>query len=221
MQKVVFNAAPRLDTEKPKHLRKTGLVPANVYIPGHDSIMLKVGQHDFAKLYDQVGESGLIYLAVDGDKQYPALVQEVQIDPITGKYIHVVFRNVSLKEKIVAEVPLEFEGEFEVANGVLVTVKDTLPLEALPTDMPEKIVVSLASLTEIGQQILLKDIVLPSDKVRLDVTEEELETPVVLVQAQQEEVEEETPETIVEGETSAPAEGEEAKAEASAEKAAE
>lgn len=201
MQKVVFTAATRSVEEKNKQIRRTGMIPANVYIPGKSSIMLKVGEHDFAKLYDHVGESGLVYLDITGDKQLPALVQEVQIDPLTGKYIHVVFRNVSLKEKIVAEVPIEFVGEFDVAGGVLVTVRDVLPLEALPTDMPEKVEVSLADLKEIGQQILVKDIVLGSDKVRLDLPEEELESPVVLVQAQQEEVvEETTPETVIIGE---------------------
>lgn len=201
MQKVVFTAATRSAEEKTKHIRRTGMIPANVYIPGKSSIMLKVGEHDFAKLYDHVGESGLVYLDITGDKQLPALVQEVQIDPLTGKYIHVVFRNVSLKEKIVAEVPIEFVGEFDVAGGVLVTVRDVLPLEALPTDMPEKMEVNLADLKEIGQQILVKDIALASDKVRLDLPEEEFESPVVLVQAQQEEVAEETtPETVIIGE---------------------
>ena len=212
MQKVVFNAAVRLETEKPKQVRQAGSIPANVYIPGKDSIMLKVNEHDFVKLYNQVGESGLIYLEVGEGKQLPALIQEVQIDPITGKYLHVVFRNVSLKEKIVADVPIEFEGEFDVAGGVLVTVRDTLPLEALPTDMPEKIVVNIAELKEIGQHVLLKDIKLPAATVTLSVTEADLETPIVLVQGQKEEVvEEEAPVTVVEGEEKA--EGEKAKEE--------
>ncbi len=202
MQKVVFNAALRTADEKPKVIRRNGLIPANVYIPGKESIMLTLKAHDFAKLYDQVGESGLVYLEVDDKKQLPVLVQEVQLDSLSGAITHVVFRNVSLKEKITAEVPVEFVGEFEVANGVLVTVRDYLPLEALPTEMPDHLTVDLSLLTEIGQSVLVKDVSLPSDAVSLAVSEEDLESPVVLVQEQKEEevVEEEAPVTEIIGE---------------------
>lgn len=209
MQKVVFNAALRTADEKPKAIRRSGLIPANVYIPGKESIMLTLKAHDFAKLYDQVGESGLVYLEIADKKQLPVLVQEVQIDSLTGSITHVVFRNVSLKEKITAEVPIEFIGAFEVANAVLVTVRDYLPLEALPTEMPEHLTVDLGTLTEVGQSILIKDIQLPSSAVSMAVSEEDLETPVVLVQEQkEEEVEEETPVTEIIGEK--PAESTEA-----------
>lgn len=197
----MFNAAHRESGVKPKLIRSQGLMPANVYLPGKESIMLTVKSTDFVKLYDHVGESGLVYLEIDGKQQLPVLVQEVQIDPLSGKFLHVVFRNVSLKEKITAEVAIEFTGVFDVTNGVLVTLKETLPLEALPTEMPEKIVVDLGILTEIGQSILIKDVATFGDKVTLMLSEEDLETPIVLVQEQKVEVEEETtPETVVEGE---------------------
>lgn len=197
----MFNAALRLADEKPKTIRRNGFIPANVYIPGKESIMLTVKAHDFAKLYDQVGESGLVYLQIDEKRQLPVLVQEVQIDSLSGALTHVVFRNVSLKEKITAEVPVEFVGEFGVANAVLVTVRDYLLLEALPTEMPERLTVDLTQLTAVGQSILVKEIKLPSEAVTLAVSEEDLESPIVIVQDQKEEiVEEVAPETEIIGE---------------------
>jgi large subunit ribosomal protein L25 len=49
-------------------------------------------------------------LKING-KKAQVLVHEVQLDPLTGKLIHVDFYQPSLEEEIEATVPLVFEGE--------------------------------------------------------------------------------------------------------------
>ncbi|MBT4124112.1 MAG: 50S ribosomal protein L25 [Candidatus Pacebacteria bacterium] len=195
---------------KLKALRKSGVVPANIFGEGK-SLAIQMEAQAFLNLYNEVGESGLIYMAVDGEtKKRPVLIEEVQIDPISGKYIHASFHQVSLKEKVTTEIPVEIEGEFDVAEATLVIVKDSVEVEALPTDLPEKFVFSAESLTEIGQTITYKDLDFDPTKVTLILGDSGEDEPLVIVQGQKEEVIEE-PEEIVEGEEGAEKTDEETK----------
>lgn len=204
MTQIEITAQPR-ENKKPKQLRALGFIPANIY--GEDgSLSIQLKQNDFTKLYNQVGESGLLYISVVGEKKLrPALIEEAQVDSLSGKHLHVSFHQVSLKEKITAEIPVEIEGEFKVDGGVMVQVKDIVEVEALPTDLPEKFVFSASVLTEIGQVITYKDLQYDKSKVTVLMGDGGEEEPLVIVQEQKEEVEE-TPaeETPVEGAEAAP-----------------
>lgn len=211
MTQVTFTVQPRAD-QKAKQLRREGVVPANIF-GGGDSIAIQLGAIEFRKLYEEVGETGLVYMQVDGDKeQHPVLVEEVQTDPVGGDLIHVSFKQVNLTEKIEANVPVETVGEFDVPQGVLVVVKDEIEVEALPTDLPEKFVVDVSTLTEIGQMITLADLDYDRSKVELILGEEGEEEPVVIVQEQREEEPEEEPDTEGEDGEAAAAEGEDGEA---------
>lgn len=222
MTQTIFQAEKRAE-KKPKQLRREGLLPANVF-GGDGSLALQVNAKGFDRLYEEAGETGLIYLEVAGDKkQRPVLIDEVQMDPVDGSLIHVAFKQVDLTDTIEADVPVETIGKFEVPEAVLVVVKDEITVEALPADFPEKFEVDVSVLTAVGQMIAYKDLQYDRSKVKLVLGEEGEEEPVVLVQEQQKEVVEEAPVAVEGEEGAAPAEGGEAKAEgdAPAEKPAE
>lgn len=150
-------------------------------------------------------------MSSDSKNQVPALITNVDFDPKTNEVRHVSFRRVNLAEKVIVEVPIEIIGQADILDANVVQVMSEVEIEALPTDIPEKIEVDVSSLTEIGQSILLKDIVPAGAKFTLNVSEEELTGPVVIVQEVKEEVE---PEPVVvaeegaEGEAVATEEGE-------------
>ena len=77
-----------------------------------------------------------------------------------------------MTETIWAEVPIELEGEAPAVKNygaVLVQSLDVLEVEALPDDLPERIVLDLGRLEEIGDMITVADLVLPpSVKVMAD-----------------------------------------------------
>jgi large subunit ribosomal protein L25 len=199
------------EQKKPKQLRKTGLIPANVYGEG-ESTGVQMDYFGFAKLYEEAGESSLVYLSIgDEKKPRPVLIEEVQVDPLTSKFIHVSFQQVSLKEKIITEIPVEIEGEFNVVGGVLVVVKDNVEVEALPTDLPETFVFYAEELTKIGQTITYKDLKIDRDKVSLILGDEGEDEPLIIVQEQREEVVEEEVVEEVEGEGEETPETEEGK----------
>jgi large subunit ribosomal protein L25 len=218
MTKTTFTAETRtLLGKKSKNLRQDGNIPANIMGRNVDSQAITIHRNQFIKLYQEVGDTGLVYLTVDGEKtERPLLVSQVDLNPVSGDVEHVVFKQVDLKEKITAEIPVEIVGEFDVAGAVLLTVHDAIEVEALPTDLPESFEVNVESLTEIGQAITFKDLKYDASKVELKVSEEELESPIVVVQElKEEEPEEEATETEAGAETpeAAPA-AEEAKPEA-------
>lgn len=199
MTKIKFNIDKRSD-KKNKQIRREGRIPANVYQAGEDSISLEVNTVKFEKLYNEAGDTSLVYLTVEGIKNaLPVMIDEVQYDHM-GQPIHVVFRKVKLTEKISTNVPVELVGEFDVENAVLVLVKDEVEVEALPTDFPENFTIDQSKFTQVGDSITLADLEYDKDKVTLVLSEDENpeEITVVSVQEQREEEPEETPEEMVE-----------------------
>lgn len=197
---------------KVKNLRKQNLIPANVYGKKTKSFAIQLTSDDFKKAYDQAGETGLIELSVDKDKHH-VLISNTQIHPVTQEVLHIDLREVDLKEKIAASVPLEVVGEAPAEKtglGTLVVQLDEIEFEALPTDFPEKIEVDVSALTEVDQAIFVKD--LKYDKSKLTTEQSEDDIVVKIEPPQEEKIEEPAP---VEGEegAEAPAEGEQAPAE--------
>lgn len=179
-------------------MRLSNILPGNLFEAHKPSRAISLDLHDFIKLFDEIGESNVGYLRVDGKGEVPIMIEEVQTNPVTDLPIHVTFQVVDLTEKVLAEIPVEIEGEFDLPEAVLVTVRDEVEVRALPTDLPEKFVVNVDELNEIGQAITLADLDYDSSKVEIVVGDEGLEAPVVLVQEVEEEPEE--PEEPVETE---------------------
>lgn len=157
--------------KKVKHLRNKGILPANVFGNRKSSLAISVNLADFEKVYREVGETGLIDILVE-DTKVPALVSNVSFNPVSGKILHVDFRQVDLKEKITANVPVELIGESPAEKqglGVAVSYLTELEVEALPSDLPERFTIDISKLTEIDQSISVKDVQLDSKvKITLD-----------------------------------------------------
>lgn len=167
--KHTLKAEPRKITgRKVKSLRSQGFIPANVFGKDLKSLSFQIKTVDFTKLYKEVGESTLIYLTVEGEKENrPVMVHDVAVHPVTDQILHIDFHQVNLKEKTTAQVAIKLTGEAPAEkekSGILVQQLSELEIEALPSDMPESIGVSIASLVAEGDTILVKDIKL-SDKL--------------------------------------------------------
>ena len=120
------------------------------------------------KLFSHVGESTLIEISL-GDSKLPVLFKNPQYHPLSSDLIHIDCHKVNLKEKIIATVPLEFIGEsMSIKNGnILMTVIDEIEVEALPADLPEKIIVDLSTLVDIDAQITIADLIVDKSKVEV------------------------------------------------------
>ncbi|MBI4136800.1 50S ribosomal protein L25 [Candidatus Roizmanbacteria bacterium] len=196
--------------KKVKQLRRTGSLPANIYGKTITSQSVQVGAKDFQSVYTQVGETGLVELTVSGEKKpHHVLIHQPQQHPVTGEYLHVDFHEVALTEKMRVQVPIELIGESpatEKAVGVLLQLMDEVEVEALPTDLPEKIDIDISNLKEVDDMIKVSDI---KAQAGFTITEEP-ETVIVRVNPlEKEEAPAPAPAAeAAEGEEAAPAEGE-------------
>lgn len=160
---ITLNAQKRSKTEDVAQIRKNGMVPAVVYGAGVENTPVSVPAVDFKKIYKEAGETTAISLNVDG-KEIPALIHDMQLDPIRGFAIHVDFLAVDLKKSIHAHVPVEFTGVSEAvkAGGVLVKVLHEIEVAALPADMPHTLIADISKLATLDDNVYVSDIALPS-----------------------------------------------------------
>ncbi len=175
---------------KAEAVRKAGKVPAVFYGKKEASTAISVPKVDFLKVWKEAGESSVITLETPkGIKE--SLIQDVDLDPITGMPRHADFYVFEKGHKVDIELPLEFIGiapAVKDLGGMFVKVLYKLKVEAMPKNLPHGIDVDISSLANFGDQILAKDIILPTG-VEL---RENLEEVVALVSAPREEKEEET-----------------------------
>ena len=146
-----------------KKLRREGILPANIYGKEFKSTSVQVPVKDFLKVFSEVHETGLVDLAYDS-QTLPVLIHNVQIDPRTQTPVHADFFKVNLKEKITARVPVVAVGEAKAVVdkiGLLEQPVAELEVEALPTDLPEKIEVNVEALSAVDEQILVSEIKAP------------------------------------------------------------
>lgn len=205
-------------TEKAANLRTEGKIPANVYGGGFKNQNITIDGLAFNRVFADAGESSLINLAIENSEPVKVLVHEVQIDPVTMKPIHIDFYKVNMKEKIKTEIPLKQVGESSAVvdlEGSLVTNRDAIEVECLPSDLVHEIEVDISVLKTFDDVVKVSDLKIPAGIEVLDDPEE----VAILIQPPRSEEElaelEEKPEEDVEAvevEGEKPAEGEEAAA---------
>src|SRR5215208_2885630 len=202
-------------TRAAKRLRREGYVPGVVY-GGKDGDCMTFKVNSRTLRHVLVDGSALIDLKVNG-KTRPVIVKDQQQHPVRDELLHIDLLEVRLDEKIQTQVYVHLEGAEEAPGikegGVLEHVTHQLNIEALPTDIPEAIVVDVSGL-EIAATMHLSQISPPTGVTFLDNPDETiLATVVVPTEVEEPEIEEETVLVGEDGEPleegAEPAEGEE------------
>ena len=167
---LTLNALSRGE-KKSASLRAENLIPAELYGPEVENRGVALEYDDFVKIYDEAGESSLIELCLPDGKSVSILIGGVQLHPISGKYIHVDLRQVSLTEKIEANVELKFVGEAPAVkelSGIFVSAKSEIAIKALPKHLVSEIEVDISPLAQFGDKIFVRDIKLPTGAEVID-----------------------------------------------------
>ena len=169
MDKVVLKAEKReVIGKQVKALRRAGKLPAVIYGRHTEPMNVSLDSHTASLVLGKLTSSSLVTIELDGT-QYPSLVREKQRDYIKNRLLHVDFLAVSLNEAIRANVGVNFvgvSGAVKDYNAVLVTNLQSLEVECLPTDLPERIDVDISVLARPGDGIRVRDVHV-SDNVRL------------------------------------------------------
>lgn len=161
MQKHTLKVTKReIFGKKLKALRKTGVLPGNIYGKDLKSQAVQVPVKEFQAVYDQVGSSGVVYLDFEG-KEHPVLIHALAYDYIKSQPLHADFFQVNMKEKVKTKVPLHIVGEPKAVTekiGMLLQPVGEIEVEALPTDLPESLEIDVTELAEVGQNLKVLDI---------------------------------------------------------------
>jgi large subunit ribosomal protein L25 len=203
MEEIVLEAKKRETIGKQvKALRREGLLPAIIYGPHIAPIPIALEFHKTSRILPSISSSHLVTINVDGDR-HTTLVRGKQRHPVLGTLQHIDFMAVSMTEKLTAMVHIELHGESPAVGefgGILVAGQEEVEVECLPGDLPEKLVVDISGLAQIGDALHVKDIQVPA---RVEILTN-LEEMIVLVTAQAAEEVEEVEGVEEEGEEAEP-----------------
>lgn len=163
--RTTLNVAPRaaFGSRSSRRMRREGLVPGVVYSGGSEATAFQVSERDVRGV---IAEGAALFdLSVDGGKARPVVVKEQQLHPVKGTLRHIDLQEVKLDTAIEAEVTIELEGVEDApgvkAGGTLEHVTREITIEALPTDIPEKIEVDVSTM-EINDTLQLSAVTAPN-----------------------------------------------------------
>ncbi|CAA9511143.1 MAG: hypothetical protein AVDCRST_MAG45-1923 [uncultured Solirubrobacterales bacterium] len=186
---------PEIGSRSSRRLRRAGWIPGIVYGVGSDPVAFKVGERDLRIALQN--PSAVLDLTVGGGRTLPVIVKDQQRHPVRDEVVHVDLLQVNLNETIQSTVLVELEGAEDAPGvtegGVLEQVTRELNIEALPTDIPETIVVDVAQM-EAAETLPLSVVVAPEGVSFLDDPDETVIATITIPTQVElpEEVEEET-----------------------------
>ena len=173
MKKFQLTVTPREGTGRSasRRLRKAEKIPAILYGKHTKPETLAVNTPEFVKLLKEIaGRAALIELKRDAGATALSVLQEVQRDPITDRYLHVDLQEVKENEKMIISVLVRITGEaygVKTEGGVLDTQTKRLRIRTLPKDLPDFIEVNVTEL-KMGEAIHVSDVKAPAGVELLD-----------------------------------------------------
>jgi large subunit ribosomal protein L25 len=154
-----------------RRLRKDGMTPAVFYGSKAEPVLLAVNSSDLMKILKGKEENIFINLLIGngGQMEKFTLIKELQIDPVSRKFLHVDFCEIDMEHAITLDVPIHFKGQaIGVDNGGdLHHIRREIKVSCLFTVLPEFVEVDISGL-EIGDSIKVQDIELPDGVNVLD-----------------------------------------------------
>ena len=164
MELIELNVEARQNKGKgaARSLRRDNTIPAIIYGPKTDPLMISVKKPGFERIIREYGSSGLfLKLAVDGDSKSPRTVvlKEMQMDPFKLKYLHLDFHEIDMDSEVNVMVPVVTTGKSkgEEAGGLVQVIRRELEVLCKPADVPDEIIIDITDL-EVGDVVHVEDI---------------------------------------------------------------
>lgn len=146
--------------------RESGRIPCILYGPETTPVSLAVPTHAFEVLYKNAGASSLVDVVVDGTgTPVKTIIQDIQYDPVSGRVIHVDFRQVNMKKEMDADIELRLVGDSPAVKGLggtLIKAMGSLPISCLPGDLLNHIDIDLSVLKTFDDIIRVSDLAIPA-----------------------------------------------------------
>lgn len=165
MKSITINGSERESVGKvaTKALRNAGLVPCVLY-GGNQAVHFSAEEKAFKNLvYTPNAHTVVIDL---GSKKFDAVLQDIQVHPVSDKILHLDFFQLFDDKEITMEVPVKITGVSPgvLLGGVLRLNTRKLKVKALPKNLPDFIDTDISGL-EMGNKLYVTKLV--SDKYKL------------------------------------------------------
>ena len=160
MKSITINGSKRESVGKKatKALRNAGMVPCVLY-GEKNPVHFTAKELDFSKLV-YTPNAHTVVLKLDGKTTVNAILQDIQFHPVSDRILHVDFYELKNDKEISMNIPVELIGAAPgvlISGGRLLLNKRKLRVKALPSNLPDNIVVDISEL-EIGNKLYTSSI---------------------------------------------------------------
>lgn len=141
-----------------RRLRMSGQIPAVLYGPKTEPVLLSVNKSDLELVFKKggIGQVILNLVIQQNGKTVtrPAMIKELQTHPVSRNFIHVDFYEIKMDQKITAKIPVITTGKAKGVElgGILQIIRRELDVKCLPLEVPESIEIDITDL-DIGDSI--------------------------------------------------------------------
>lgn len=137
-----------------KHLRRDGILPANVFGHQQESQAIQVDAHEMERALKTHGPTQLykLVIAPDGHED-TVIVRHITRQPASNVIQHIDFFHVQMTEPMRAKVPIRLVGEapaVRLHDGVLIQSLDYAEVEALPADLPDALELDVSDMSDLN-----------------------------------------------------------------------
>ena len=147
-----------------KALRNAGAVPCVLY-GGDQAVHFSAEEKAFKNLI-YTPNAHTVVIELGNGKSYNAILQDIQVHPVSDKILHIDFFQLFDNKEITMEVPVKIVGTSKgvLAGGVLRLNARKLKVKALPANLPDFVEADITPL-EMGNKLYVTKLV--SDKYKL------------------------------------------------------
>ncbi len=147
-----------------KALRNAGAVPCVLY-GGNQAVHFSADAAAFKNLV-YTPNAHTVVIDLGNGKSYNAILQDIQVHPVTDKILHIDFFQLFDNKEITMEVPVKIVGTSKgvLSGGVLRLNTRKLKVKALPSNLPDFVEADITPL-EMGNKLYVTKLV--SDKYKL------------------------------------------------------
>ena len=160
-------------SKKAKHLRRSGLVPGNVFGGNlQESISIQMDEAAAGKLLRLKRQGSKLRLILD-DQVIPVQIKEKMQNPINNEILHISFQALRADQKVNSVIHIILKNA-DMVGGTLERMQLEIPYASLPADMIDTVTVDLEG-SQVGSILSVGDIPeLRSEKIELQVDMESM-----------------------------------------------
>ena len=168
-EKVVVEGAPRelRGKNEARRLRLTGKLPATLYGGKGEAIALSVNAKQVGAILRSESGHNTLFQVDLGGKHEPAILKDWQVDPVSGKLLHVDLLRIAMDVRMRVKVPVHTFGEpkgVKVEGGVFEVVTREVEIECLPGEIPTEFRLDVSELA-LNAAVRASDLPIDTTKV--------------------------------------------------------